>query len=444
MMRKLLLAIHCIVWAALLAEAQPKADHAVIFEQVNIFDGKQQQLLRNQYVLIRGNKIETISPVPISNLPNATVIRGAGKTLMQGLIDVHVHLVFGALRMQEMLSPTLNQDTIMRKAALQAERMLLRGFTAVRDMGGPVFPLKAAIDKGAVIGPRVWPSGAMISQTAGHGDLRLPEERSRRFFGTVSRAEQYGATIIADGRDEVLTAVRENLRFGASQIKIMAGGGTSSAYDPIDVTQYTFDEMKAAVEAADDWGTYVSVHAYTTKSVKRAVEAGVRCIEHGQLLDKQTLQMMKQKGVWLSCQYLVEDTPGMDPARREKRKPIIEGQQNIWPLAKQMNVKLAWGTDFLFEPGLNEEQNNYLVKLSKWFTPYEILKMATHDNAQLLALSGLRSPYAGKLGVVEPGALADLVLVDGNPLEDIQLIAQPQQKLLVIMKDGIVYKNLQQ
>ena len=360
---------------------------------------------------------------------------------MPGLIDVHVHLTFGALSKKDMLSSETTEAMLMQRVGISAEKTLLRGFTSVRDVGGPIFPLKAAIDQGKITGPRIWPSGATISQTAGHGDFRTPDERSRRFFGEASMAEKYNATFIADGRDEVLTAVRENLRFGASQIKVMAGGGTSSAYDPVDVTQYTLDEMKAAVEAADDWGTYVTVHAYTPKAVQRAVEAGVKCIEHGQLLDKYTLKLMAKKGVWLSLQNLVEDTPEMDPQRREKRKPVIEGQEKIWPLAKKLKVKLAWGTDFLFEPDLNERQNEFILQLKKWFTNAEILKMVTHDNAQLLALSGLRSPYAGKLGVVEEGALADLLLVNGNPLAEIELIADPAKNFLVIMKDGKIYKN---
>lgn len=360
---------------------------------------------------------------------------------MPGLIDVHVHMIFCSFTMQELLSPDMGREQILAKASVQAEAMLMRGFTSVRDVGGPSFSLKAAIDKGTVKGPRIWPSGATVSQTAGHGDMRLPHERSRRFFGEISRAEQYGATFIADGRAEVLTAVRENLRYGASQIKLMAGGGTSSAFDPVDVTQYTLDEMKAAVEAAEDWGTYVTVHAYTPRAVRRAVEAGVKCVEHGQLLDESTLRLMKRKGVWLSCQNLVEDTPDMDPLRRAKRKPVIEGQEMIWPLAKKLKVNLAWGTDFLFEPWLNDEQNAYILKLKKWFTPFEILKMVTHDNAQLLALSGLRSPYAGKLGIVEEGALADLILIDGDPLEDIDLLAQPAEKFMMILKDGAIVKN---
>jgi imidazolonepropionase-like amidohydrolase len=238
----------------------------------------------------------------------------------------------------------------------------------------------------------------------------------------------------------VLTAVRENLRFGASQIKLMAGGGTSSAYDPIDVTQYTLDEMKAAVEAAEDWNTYVAVHAYTPRAVRRAVEAGVKVIEHGQLLDEPTLQLMAEKGVWLSAQNLVEDTPNMDPQRREKRQPVVAGNSRVWPLAKKLGVKLAWGTDFLFEPELNAEQNAYLLRLKPWFTPAEILKLVTHDNAQLLALSGPRSPYAGMLGVVAEGALADLLLVDGNPLAHIDLMGDAKN-FSVIVKDGVIVKG---
>ena len=414
----------------------------ILFERVNIFDGKTNKITYNQYVLIEGNVISVISPTPIASGVNTISINAEGKTLMPGLIDVHVHMIFGAMSMADMMSPNLSPETIVEKAGQQAEKMLMRGFTAVRDVGGPSFALKAEIDKGTIAGPRIWPAGATISQTSGHGDFRLPHEPSRRFYGEVSRAEKFGATFIADGRDEVLTAVRENLRMGASQIKLMAGGGTSSAYDPVDVTQYTFDEMKAAVEAAEDWGTYVTVHAYTTRAVRRAIEAGVKCIEHGQLLDEATLKLMRKKDVWLSCQYLAEDTPDMDPLRREKRKPVIEGQEKVWPMAKKAKVKIAWGTDFLFEPELNEQQNEYLSKLSKWLSNYEILKMATHDNAQLLALSGLRSPYAGKLGVVEAGALADLILVDGNPLTNIELIAQPAEKFLLIMKDGKIAKNI--
>ncbi|UJP66961.1 amidohydrolase family protein [Mongoliitalea daihaiensis] len=417
-------------------------EQVTIFENVVVFDGKSTKLSAPVHVLVVGNTIQRISPVPIVDMDEAVRIAGDGKTLMPGLIDVHVHLTFGALTMREMMSPMFSEGMMMEKVAVNAEKMLMRGFTSVRDAGGPIFPLKMAIDTDKTKGPRVWPSGATISQTAGHGDFRTPDERSRKFFGEPSRAERFNATFIADGRDEVLTAVRENLRFGASQIKLMAGGGSSSAYDPIDVTQYTFDEMRAAVEAAEDWGTYVMVHAYTPRAIRRAIDAGVKCIEHGQLLDEKTLRYAGRKKVWLSTQMLVENTPNMDPQRIAKRAPLLEGQLKVWPLAKKLKLKLAWGTDFLFEPELNDRQNEFILKLQPWFSNAEILKMVTHDNAQLLQLSGLRSPYPGKLGVIEVGALADLILVDGDPLADLSVIANPSEKFKVIMKDGKLCKNI--
>lgn len=438
--------LHCLVLAAttgllvcfaLRADAEPET----LFDQVSVFDGKSEVLSQPTRVLVRGNRIAAIGP-DIEAGADARVIDGAGHTLMPGLIDAHVHLTFSALSMADLLSPELTPEKALEASAREAEAMLMRGFTAVRDVGGPIFELKAGITAGQFVGPRVWPSGATVSQTAGHGDFRMPHERSRRFFGEPSRAELLGATFIADGRDEVLTAVRENLRFGASQIKLMAGGGTSSAYDPVDVTQYTFDEMRAAVEAAEDWGSYVTVHAYTPRAIRRAIEAGVRVVDHGQLLDEDTLKLMVENEVWLSLQVLRASTPDMDPLRRAKRRPVIENQPRVWQMARELGVKLAWGTDFLFEPALNHQQNEHIVMLEEWFSPAEALRLVTHDNAQLLALSGLRSPYQGRLGMVAEDALADLLLVRGNPLEDLTLIADPQDNFLVIMKDGRVYKDI--
>lgn len=411
-----------------------------LFRNVRVLDVINGRLGPPTNVVVRGNTIAAIGS-SASAASGARTIDGKSRTLMPGLIDVHVHLTFGALALSDLHDPKTTPEQLRTAAAKSANDMLLRGFTAVRDMGGPIFPLKRAIDSGKIQGPRIWPSGAIISQTSGHGDFRTPEERSRRFFGKPSRAEEEDATFIADGRDEVLTATRENLRMGASQIKIMGGGGTSSAYDPIDVTQYTLDEMKAAVDAASDWNTYVAVHAYTPRAVRRAIEAGVKCIEHGQLLDEPTVKLMARKGIWLSAQNLIPDTPNMTAERRAKRKGILEGNARIWPLAKKYGVKLAWGTDILFEPELNAEQNRLILPLKQWFTPAEILRLVTYNNARLLALSGPRAPYQGKLGVVEVGALADLLLVDGDPLANIDLIADPQNNFAVIMKDGVIYKG---
>ena len=416
----------------------------VVFHDVLVFDGTSDQVSGPTTVVVRGSTIAAIGPQAQPQDEDATIIEGRGRTLMPGMIDNHVHMMFNSLSPAQMASPDMGLEKIMQLSAAQAQAMLLRGFTAVRDVGGPSFELKRLIDSGKLKGPRIWPSGPMISQTSGHADLRGPNEPSRRFTGKVPKAEEVWASVIADGRDEVLTAVRENLRLGASQIKISAGGGTSSEYDPLDVTQYTLDEMKAAVDAADDWNTYVTVHAYHPKSVRRAIEAGVKVIEHGNLLDEATLKLMAEKGIWLSGQMLVDSTEAMDPKRREKRKPIIEGQQIVWPMAKRLGVKLAWGTDFLFEPELNAQQNAYILRLKPYFTPAELLRLVTSQNAELLALSGPRSPYEGKLGVVQEGALADLILVEGNPLQDIDLIGDPAKNFAVIMKNGVVVKGAPQ
>ena len=425
------------------AHAQAPAGEAeaeLLFREVRVLDTARGTLGAPTDVLVRGNRIAAIGD-GARPTASARVIEGHGRTLMPGLIDVHWHSTFTALSQADLLAPDASPEKLAATVATESARTLMRGFTSVRDAGGPIFELKAAIDAGKVPGPRIWPSGAFVSQTSGHGDLRQPHERSRRLFGKPSMAEEMGATFIADGRDEVLTAVRENLRMGASQIKLMAGGGTSSAYDPVDVTQYTFDEMRAAVEAAEDWGTYVTVHAYTVRAVRRAIEAGVKCIEHGQLLDEDTLKLMAERGIWLSTQTLRASTEDMDPLRREKRKPVIEGQARTIAAAKRSGVRMAWGTDFLFDPALNVEQNAYILLLREWFTPAEILKMVTHDNAELLALSGLRSPYQGRLGVVEAGALADLLLVEGNPLTDLEVVADPERNFVVIVKDGRIVKR---
>ena len=429
--------------SSLMAAPETTQPTGVLFENVRIFDGTAKKLSAPANVLVVGNLIQTISTQPITAPAGTTLTRvaGGGRTLMPGLIDNHVHVLLSTTSQAELLDPKITPEMLQERATAEAGRTLLRGFTAVRDMGGPMLTARPAIDKGELPGPRIYPSGAMVSQTSGHGDSRLPHERSRRFFGEVSRGEQLGANFIADGRDEVLTATRENLRAGATQIKVMAGGGAASAYDPLDVTQYTLDEMKAAVEAAEDWGTYVTVHAYTVRAVRRAVEAGVKSIEHGQLLDEATMKLLAKKGVWLSLQALDEAPPTAPAATRAKKHTVVEGTDNAFKWAKKHGVKLAWGTDFLFDPAQNVKQNADILKLKQWMTPAEILKLVTHDNAQLLALSGPRNPYQGKLGVVREGALADLLLVDGDPIANLDLIGDPAKNFVVIMKDGKAYKN---
>ncbi|MGA9000536.1 MAG: amidohydrolase family protein [Pseudolabrys sp.] len=417
---------------------------ATLFQNVRIFDGKSAALSAPSNVLVRGNTIERISVSPITVEPNANVrvITAGGRVLMPGLIDAHWHSFMAATAMP--LLTTANPSYLHILAARQADATLMRGFTTVRDMGGPVFGLKRAIDEGVIKGPRIYPSGAMISQTSGHGDFRFPFELPRTPGGPLSQSEAQGAAAIADSPDEVRLRAREQLRQGASQIKLMAGGGVSSQYNPIESTQFTEAEIHAAVEAAENWGTYVAVHAYTPRAIRQAVAAGVKCIEHGQLIDEATAKLLADKGIWWSLQPLTYDADvfaRMSPVSQRKALEVFAGTENAYKLAKKYNIKTAFGADILFDAGAASRQGAYLAKLVRWYTAAETLKMATADNGELMALSGFINPYPGKLGVVEVGALADLLLVDGNPLENIQLVADPDKNFLVIMKDGAIYKN---
>jgi imidazolonepropionase-like amidohydrolase len=322
---------------------------------------------------------------------------------------------------------------------------LLRGFTTIRDMGGPAFGLKRAIDEGLVAGPRIYPSGAVITITGGHGDFRALSELPRT-LGKLSRVEEMGGAAVADSPDEVRKRTREQLMQGASQIKLTAGGGVASPFSPLDVVTFTEEELRAAVEAAGNWGTYVTTHAYTPESIQRSVAAGVKCIEHGHLMDEETAKLMAEKGVWLSTQPFIDEgdeggAAQLGPSEQAKMKQVVEGTDNVYRLAKKYHIKTAFGTDILFSASAAAQQASWLTRLTRWYTPAEVLTMATSINAELLALSGLRNPYPGKLGVVEAGALADLLLVNGDPLADLDLVADPDKNFFVIMKDGKIYKN---
>jgi imidazolonepropionase-like amidohydrolase len=272
----------------------------------------------------------------------------------------------------------------------------------------------------------------------------MRHEIPRHPCGQLSRIETTGASAIADGVDQVLRAVREQLMLGASQIKVMAGGGVASPHDPIDVTQYTEAEMRAAVDAAENWGTYVMVHAYTPRSIRQAIGAGVRCIEHGHLMDDSTAEIMARSGTWWSLQPFLDDEdiiPIPDPVSRLKQRQITDGTDRAYALARKHGIKVAWGTDTLFDASLAARQGKQLAKMIRWYTAGEVLTTATSVNAELLALCGDRNPYPGRLGVIEPGAFADLLLVDGYPLTRIELLADPDRSLVLIMKNGTVYKN---
>jgi len=421
-------------------EAQPK--QSVLITNANIFDGQNESLAPGMSVLVEGNKISKIAR-SITAPAGATVIDGGGRTMIPGLIDAHWHVNFSELTDAELVGTDMAWITI--KSVGSAEHSLQRGFTTVRDVGGNTFSIKKAIDRGLIEGPRIYPSGPPIGQSSGHFDFRSYTAVPSTGASDLSYIERNGVVMRADGVDEVLLRVRENLRMGASQIKIATGGGVASIYDPLDVTEFTEEEVKAAVAAAENWGTYVASHTYNDRATQMAIRAGVKSIEHGHLLTDETFKMIADKGIWLSIQPLLNDEDRFtfpDPVSTAKWIQVTDGTDRAYKAAKRYGVKLAFGTDLLGDPSLVTKEGKFLAKLKRWFTPYEALKMATHDNAELLAMSGPRNPYQeGALGAIKEGAYADLILVNGNPLENLDLVADPDKNFVLIMKDGTIYKN---
>ncbi|ABL03359.1 MULTISPECIES: metal-dependent hydrolase family protein [Mycobacterium ulcerans group] len=407
---------------------------------VKVFDSVDGRITGPVDVTVRGPVIASIAPAGAAAL-SGPAIDGTGKTLLPGLIDAHWHAMFTTI--PAALAQVSEFGYVVARAVVSARETLLRGFTTVRDLGGPVFGVKQAIDEGSIPGPRIYPAGGFISQSGGHGDFRLPNEVPRGVCGHLSYTEIIGAAVIADGEAEVLRGAREMLRRGASQLKLMAGGGVTSAYDPLDVAQFTETEMRAAVEAAENWGTYVTVHAYTPRAIRAAIAAGVRCVEHGQLIDEPTAALLAEKDIWWCLQPFLddEDAVAVPPPSVPKFKQMVAGTDTAYQLAIKHGVKIAFGTDTLFDAKLASRQGAQLAKLTRWFTPAEVLQQATIRNAELLAMSGPRNPYPGRLGVVAEGALADLILVDGDPIADISLIARPDETFTTIIKNGRVVKG---
>ena len=413
----------------------------ILLTNLRLFDGETLSMREGVEILIEGERITALPPSG-QGPEDAQRIDCGGRAVLPGLIDAHWHATLVAV--SQIAALTQDVGFIHLMAGREAGATLMRGFTTVRDLGGPAFGLKLAIDKGAVTGPRIFPSGAMISQTAGHGDFRLPSELPRFPDTPPNNIERQGVALVADGADAVLRATREQLMKGASQIKIMAGGGVSSLYDPLDTVQYTEAEMRAAVEAAADWGTYVCAHVYTPGGILRAVRAGVKSIEHGQLADEEAVKIMAGEGAWWSLQPFLADedsNPKSDPVQQAKQLQVAEGTVRAFELAKKHNVPVAFGTDILFNPAGTASQGRQLAKFARFMSPLEALHKATGAAGALLALSGERAPYAGRLGVIAEGALADLLVIDGDPETDLAWLDTPDTSLRLIMKGGRVFKE---
>ena len=354
-----------------------------------------------------------------------------GRTLMPGLIDAHVHASLTTLDLAALARRPLTRVGIEAKSVL--EGMLRRGFTTVRDAGGLDRGLAEALDVGLVVGPRVFRSGRVLSQTGGHGDTE-PVDDAPHLCACHVKSTAFAH--IADGVDAVRRAVREELKAGAHQIKVMAGGGVATPTDPIDMVQYTGEEIRAAVVEAASRRTYAFAHAYVPDAIVQAVEAGVRSIEHGNLLDSHAAEVMAAHGTWLVPTLVVYEQIaeigrqwGFPAASLAKLDDVRTAGTRAVEIALDAGVRVGFGTDLLGET--HPAQSRELLLRSEVQSPLEVLRSATLVNAELLG-------KAGELGVVAPGALADLLVVDGDPLEDLELLTRHDEALRLVVRGGQV------
>lgn len=449
-----------VMLGSLAVPTQAFATGETLIRDVRVFDGRSGELREHASVLVVGDRIESISPydAEVTIPPSTEVIEGEGRVLMPGLIDVHTHLAINAS--MSLIESDFTLDYVALRSAEVARRTLMDGFTSVRDLGGPVFGLKRAIEAGIVEGPRIFPSGAFLSQTSGHGDFRARNDRNPTLTGLYDdNFSRMGFSIIADGRDAMLAATRQNLMQGATQIKIMAGGGGASAYDPIDTSQFTEDEMRAAVEAAADWGTYVTAHLFTSEAARRGMKAGLRCLDHAFFVDEKTIKMAARNDVFIAPQFWglspeLFKHPDLNPAKHAAIRKLHEQAKDFVPLLKEYKVKVPFASDILgdFDAGQKSRRYELAWRAQIFGSNLTVLRQATSVGGELLALSGRRSPVNGALGVIQEGAMADLLIVDGNPLEDLSVIGansewfsapspEPIETIRLIMKGGKVYKN---
>ena len=457
--RPLLCISLCLIFSFPIFAADDDSPPQTLFTNVNIFNGTDERLYENHQVLIEGNLIRAISAGEIETRSGATVIDGSGRTLMPGLIDSHSHLNMNANGGVNVMEG-MRWDEIASRAAAQAQEWLADGFTTVRDMGGMANGLKKTIDAGMLDGPRIYPSASYISQTAGHGDIFLGSQNQ---FPEQSNYYRLGVTQVVDGADEVRRAVRRNFAEGASQIKVMIGGGISSEKGPLFASQFTDAEIAATVEEAAARDTYVAVHVYQDAHVRRALELGVKSIEHGQFISEETAQLLKEKGAFISPftggitaeafqhpAYAVPGTP-----QYIKGKEFQRDSKDFVEIVKKVQPNLVMAIDVVFLAGAPARSARDFEKFAfaRFFGNLQTLRSMTSVPGELMGLTGKNNPYPGKLGVIEKGALADILLVDGNPLEDITVLganskyldAEPRERgietIRVIMKDGKIYKN---
>lgn len=440
--RSLLLAV---ISATAQAESQ-----LVLFTGVNVFDGRSESLASNTDVLVEGNMIKQVGAN--LNVADATVINGEGRTLMPGLIEAHGHIIGAAFSATELVSTYW--DAVGAKMLVRAQDYFNMGFTTVRDGGAWALGTKQAIDDGTAVGPRILSPGSGISQTGGHGDFRLPYQNNP-FFSPAARNPEnsilnfLGATRTADGVPEVRKLARTNLAAGAHFLKVMGGGGIYSQMDPLTSLQYSTEELRAVAEEASNYGTYATIHVHLDEAVDRAIDAGFKMIEHATIMEEDTVRKMARHDVIWSMQTSIfladpKTHPSIDTeVQRAKAQVVHDGLKQTIKYARKHKLKTLWGTDII-------GPRDAFLKLfptewsfrNEYYTPFEQLQQVTRINGEAIALSGVKNPYPdGPLGVIEAGAYADILLIDGNPLEDILVLQNYEDNIDLIMKDGKIYKN---
>ncbi len=407
----------------------------IVFANCAVLDGTRAERREDHHVLVEGGVIREVADRPIRSAAAETIDLN-GATLMPGLIDAHVHVI----AVDHVLARLSEQPAslVALQAARVLEGMLMRGFTTVRDAGGADGGLAQAVEDGLVRGPRVFPSGQALSQTGGHGDLR-PRTRSTSVVACACCEGGAALARIADGVAECRRAARDELRKGATQIKIMASGGVASPYDPVWNLQYSEDEVRAIVEEARAWRTYVMAHAYTPEAIRRSVDFGVRSIEHGNLIDEATAAQVAGADAFVVPTLVTFDALhrfgrdlGFPEASLAKLGDVREAGLRSLEILQRARVRIGFGTDLL--GAMHRHQAHEFAIRAEAMAPFDIVRSATAINAELLN-------RVGELGVVAPGACADLIVLDGDPLADISLLDGQGEHLTHIMKDGVFYKR---
>ncbi len=403
-----------------------------LFKNFEMLDPHMDALQGGLQLLVEGNTIKDVGKTITS--ANATVVDCGKKTLMPGLIDSHVHVTLSEVFIRQLENIPLTLMTA-RSADLM-KRMLDRGFTSVRDTGGADWGLREATEKWLIPGPRLFIAGKALGPTGGHSDGRRRTDGGGPCHCCNAMRFTMG---VADGVSDVRRAVREEMRQGADHIKIMMSGGVASPYDPLHSMQFSPDEVNAAVEEAHAFGRYVCAHAYTPEAITRAAHAGVRTIEHGNLVDEASAKLMASKGMYLVANLVTyfemkekAAAFGMGPEMLEKNDIVIEGALRSLEICKRAGVKVAYGTDLLGQ--LQVEQSREFLIRSQVQKPIEIIRAATLIGAEIVR-------QEDKLGCLKPGAFADIIVVDGNPLKDLGCLQGQGKHLAAIMKDGRFYKN---